>query len=92
MLSSDAAALKSILADFPNSTVILEGHCDERGSAEYNVALGDRRGATVRAFLSDLGLTERLLLISYGKERPQCTESNEECWQKNRRAHLSASQ
>ena len=89
VLSSNAAALKSILADFPSTTVILEGHCDERGSAEYNVALGDRRGATVKTFLSDLGLTERLLVISYGKERPECTESNEECWQKNRRVHFA---
>ncbi|HLK50133.1 MAG TPA: OmpA family protein [Bryobacteraceae bacterium] len=88
-LTGNAAALKSILADFPSTTVVLEGHCDERGSAEYNIALGDRRGAAVKAFLSDLGLTERLLVISYGKERPQCTEANEECWQKNRRVHFS---
>ena len=88
-LTENVAALKSIMADFPSTTVILEGHCDERGSAEYNLGLGDRRGAAVKAFLGDLGLTERLLVISYGKERPQCTESNEECWQKNRRVHFA---
>ena len=88
-LSSDAAALKSILAEFPTFTVILEGHCDERGSAEYNLGLGDRRGTAVQAFLRDLGATDRLVVISYGKERPQCTESTEECWQKNRRVHFA---
>ncbi len=88
-LDQNAAALKSIMADFPTSTVILEGHCDDRGSAEYNLGLGDRRGTTVKAFLSELGLAERLLVISYGKERPQCAESSEECWQKNRRVHFA---
>ena len=88
-LNQNATALKSIMSEFPTTTVILEGHCDERGSAEYNLGLGDRRGATVKALLNDLGLTERLLVISYGKERPQCTESNEECWQKNRRVHFA---
>ena len=89
-LTDNAVALKSIMADFPTTTVILEGHCDERGSAEYNLGLGDRRAAAVKSFLSGLGLhTDRLLVISYGKERPQCTESNEECWQKNRRVHFA---
>lgn len=88
-LSQNVTALKSILADFPTTTVILEGHCDERGSAEYNLGLGDRRGTAVKAYLSDLGLAERLLVISYGKERPQCSESTEECWQKNRRVHFA---
>jgi peptidoglycan-associated lipoprotein len=89
-LAQDAVALRSILTDFPSTTLILEGHCDERGSAEYNLGLGDRRGSSVKSYLRDLGLaTERLLVISYGKERPQCTESNEECWQKNRRVHFS---
>ena len=88
-LNHNATALKSILEDFPTTTVILEGHCDERGSAEYNLGLGDRRGATVKAFLRDLGLAERLLVISYGKERPQCSESTEECWQNNRRVHFA---
>ncbi len=90
-LTANADALKSILNDFPTHTVILEGHCDERGSAEYNVALGDRRASATKAFLGQLGVAqERLQVISYGKERPQCTTSDEECWQKNRRVHFAA--
>ena len=89
-LTSNADALKTILSDFPTHTVILEGHCDERGSAEYNVALGDRRATATKTFLGQLGVAgERLLVISYGKERPQCTTSDEECWQRNRRVHFA---
>lgn len=90
-LTSNADALKTILSDFPTHTIILEGHCDERGSAEYNLALGDRRASGAKTFLVDLGIAgERLLVISYGKERPQCTTSDEECWQRNRRVHSVA--
>jgi peptidoglycan-associated lipoprotein len=89
-LTSNADALKSILSDFLTHTVILEGHCDERGSAEYNLALGDRRATATKAFLGQLGVAaERLEPISYGKERPQCTTSDEECWQRNRRVHFA---
>jgi peptidoglycan-associated lipoprotein len=92
-LSNDAGALKTILKDFPKATIVVEGHCDERGSAEYNLGLGDRRATSAKEFLGQLGVTpERLRIISYGKERPQCTESNEACWQKNRRAHFTASE
>jgi peptidoglycan-associated lipoprotein len=90
-LAKDGEALRSILNDFPGAVIIVEGHCDERGSAEYNLALGDRRGASARAFLEALGVeADRLRTISYGKERPQCTDSTEACWQKNRRVHFSA--
>ena len=90
-LAMDAEALRAILADFPNATIMLEGHCDERGSAEYNLGLGDRRAAAVYAFLDALGLpAARLKTVSYGKERPQCTEATEACWQANRRVHFSA--
>ncbi|HUP04458.1 MAG TPA: peptidoglycan-associated lipoprotein Pal [Bryobacteraceae bacterium] len=90
-LTQDAAALKSIMADFPNATIMIEGHCDERGSAEYNLGLGDRRSTSAKDFLVQLGVSaDKLKTISYGKERPQCTESNEECWQKNRRVHFVA--
>ncbi len=93
VLTQDATALKSILADFPGSTIVIEGHCDERGSAEYNLGLGDRRATSARDFLVQLGVpADRLKTISYGKERPQCTESDESCWQKNRRVHLSPGQ
>jgi len=92
-LTRDASALKSILADFPNATIVVEGHCDERGSAEYNMGLGDRRDSSAKEFLVQLGVpTDKLKTISYGKERPQCTESNEACWQKNRRVHFSSGQ
>jgi peptidoglycan-associated lipoprotein len=92
-LQQDATALKSILANFPNATIIVEGHCDDRGSAEYNLGLGDRRASSAKDFLVQLGVpADRLKTISYGKERPQCTEENESCWQKNRRAHFSPGQ
>jgi peptidoglycan-associated lipoprotein len=89
-LTSDAAALKRIFDDFSNTTVVIEGHCDERGSAEYNLGLGDRRAGSAKLFLMELGISgERLVAISYGKERPQCTEADEACWQKNRRVHFA---
>jgi peptidoglycan-associated lipoprotein len=92
-LQQDAAALKSILADFPNASIVVEGHCDDRGSAEYNLGLGDRRASSAKDFLVQLGVpADRLKTISYGKERPQCTDENESCWQKNRRAHFSPGQ
>jgi peptidoglycan-associated lipoprotein len=92
-LTRDAAALKAILSEFPSATIMVEGHCDERGSAEYNLGLGDRRASSAKDFLVSLGVPgDRLKTISYGKERPQCTESTESCWQKNRRAHFSPGQ
>jgi len=93
VLTQDAAALKALLADFPNAIFKLEGHCDERGSAEYNLGLGDRRAGSAKEFLVQLGVpADRIQTISYGKERPQCTESDEGCWQKNRRVHFSPGQ
>jgi peptidoglycan-associated lipoprotein len=92
-LTKDATALKSILSDFPNASVVVEGHCDDRGSAEYNLGLGDRRATAAKDFLVQLGVpADKLKTISYGKERPVCTEENEACWQKNRRAHFSPGQ
>jgi len=88
-LTSDAAALKAILADFPGMSIMIEGHCDERGSAEYNVALGDRRSSSAKEFLQGLGVpADRMKTTSYGKEKPQCTEQEESCYQKNRRVHF----
>ena len=67
----------------------IEGHCDERGTNEYNLALGDRRAKAARDFLIALGVSsKRIDLVSYGEEKPQCTEQTEECWAKNRRAHF----
>jgi peptidoglycan-associated lipoprotein len=92
-LTSDAAALKQIFADFPSASIIVEGHCDERGSAEYNLGLGDRRASSARDFLVQLGVpADKLKTVSYGKERPKCTDATEDCYQQNRRAHFSAGQ
>ena len=90
-LTRNADALKRIMADYPSAVISVEGHCDERGSAEYNLGLGDRRATSAKDFLTQLGVAaDKLKSISYGKERPGCTEGNEACWQKNRRAHFSA--
>lgn len=67
----------------------IEGHCDARGTTEYNLALGERRGTTVKEYLRSLGVdTARITIISYGKERPAVQGNNEEAWAKNRRAHF----
>jgi peptidoglycan-associated lipoprotein len=90
VLTRNADALKRILSEFPGSVITIEGHCDERGSGEYNLGLGDRRGTAAKDFLTQLGVpADRLRVISYGKERPQCTESDESCWQRNRRVHFA---
>ena len=75
------------LKQYPNVKVTIEGHCDERGTREYNLALGDRRATAVRNYLASAGVpAERLGTVSYGKERPAVAGSNEEAWAKNRRA------
>jgi peptidoglycan-associated lipoprotein len=75
----------------PNALILIEGHCDERGTSEYNLALGERRAQATRNFLVSHGVrADRMTLVSYGKERPVCNESNEECWARNRRAHFVA--
>lgn len=72
---------------YPNLTFTIEGHADERGTREYNLALGGRRAAVVKDYLASLGVDgSRLNTVSYGKERPVCLESNEDCWAQNRRA------
>jgi peptidoglycan-associated lipoprotein len=92
-LRKDAGLLCAILADFPGVKIVLEGHCDERGSAEYNLALGDRRARRADEVLRAFGVPDLAVeIVSYGKEAPQCVEANEECRQKNRRAHLSVRQ
>jgi peptidoglycan-associated lipoprotein len=90
-LTKDAEAILTILSDFPEAVIVVEGHCDDRGSPEYNIGLGDRRAEAVAAFLKALGVgPANLQVISYGKERPQCADETESCWQKNRRAHFAA--
>ena len=84
-LAGDAEWLKK----YPSVQVLIEGHCDERGTAAYNLALGDKRANGAKEYLTSLGVDGgRLRTVSYGKERPFCTESSESCWQQNRRGHL----
>lgn len=92
-LSQEAQAVLRKKADFlkahPKVRVTIEGHCDERGTNEYNLALGEARAKAAKAFLVDLGIAaERLATISYGEERPIARGSTEEAWAKNRRAHF----
>ncbi len=84
-LATDAEWLKK----FPTVQILIEGHCDERGTNEYNLALGERRANSAKDYLTSLGLDGgRVKTVSYGEERPSCTDSDESCWTKNRRAHL----
>ena len=90
-IRGDAQATLSKDADFlvshPNIRIVIGGYCDERGSDEYNLALGQNRAQAAKSALVTAGVAEgRIRIISYGKEKPFCTESNEECWQLNRRA------
>jgi peptidoglycan-associated lipoprotein len=84
-LTKDAEFLRS----YPQVRLSLEGHCDERGSTEYNLGLGQRRAEAAKNYLISLGITgDRVETISWGKERPFCMEHDENCWQQNRRAHF----
>jgi peptidoglycan-associated lipoprotein len=84
ILQKQAAWLKQ----YPAVRLMVEGHCDERGTREYNLALGDRRAYAVKEFLVSLGVdAARLQTKSYGKERPVCAESDDSCWQQNRRGY-----
>jgi peptidoglycan-associated lipoprotein len=77
------------LRNYPTERVVVEGHCDERGSTEYNLALGDRRASAVKQYLVSLGVSaDRITTVSFGKEKPFCNEHNEACWQQNRRGHF----
>ena len=93
VLTSEAQALLMVKAQWmqanPNSRALIEGHCDERGSNEYNLALGDRRAASVKTFLVNLGISAfRLSTVSYGEEKPVDTGKTESAYAKNRRAHF----
>jgi peptidoglycan-associated lipoprotein len=81
--------VSSILSRNKDIKVIIEGHCDERGTNEYNLGLGDRRANSAKEYLISLGIPSgKVETISYGEEKPLCTEQTEECWAKNRRAHF----
>ncbi len=90
-LKDDMGVIRGILANYPSEKLRIEGHCDERGSEEYNVALGDKRAQAVAEFFETMGVSSaQLTVISYGKDKPVCTDQTEDCWQKNRRAHIVA--
>jgi peptidoglycan-associated lipoprotein len=90
-LDADSTELRDILKDYPDYKLTIEGHCDERGSAEYNIALGDRRAQAAKDFLTQVGIpASQLNVVSYGKERPVCTDHDDACWQRNRRVHILA--
>ena len=91
-LSDDARGKLSRNADLLKAQrldMTIEGHCDERGTNEYNLALGERRANAVKSYLGSLGVNaSRMRTLSYGSERPVCTEHEESCWSQNRRAHM----
>ena len=90
-LQADSTELRDILKDFPDYKLTIQGNCDERGSAEYNLALGDARAKAAKDYLVQVGIPgDQLSIISYGKDRPVCQEHDEACWQKNRRIHIVA--
>ncbi len=92
-LKADADSIKRILARNPSAQFVIEGHNDEKGSAEYNLVVGDNRAAAARDFLAQLGIAATAMkTISYGKERPQCTDFTEACFQRNRRVHIASAQ
>jgi peptidoglycan-associated lipoprotein len=83
-LTQSAEALKQV----STLKLLIEGHCDERGTREYNLVLGEKRAKETKRFLLSLGIQNKMVVTSYGKERPVCTEHDESCYWKNRRAHL----
>ena len=91
-LEADSTELRDILKDYPDYKLTVEGHCDERGSAEYNMALGQERADAAKTYLVQVGIPNgQLSTVSYGKEKPACDTHDESCWQKNRRIHIVAS-
>ncbi|MEO6202645.1 MAG: OmpA family protein [Nitrospirales bacterium] len=80
---------QTLASGLSNNKIVIEGHCDQRGTGSYNMVLGERRANAVREYLVDLGVpSENLQVVSYGKEKPFCTDQNEVCWQENRRGHF----
>jgi peptidoglycan-associated lipoprotein len=90
-LQSDSTELRDILKDYPTYKLTIQGYCDERGSEEYNMALGDQRARAAKDYLTQVGIpSDQLSIVSFGKEHPVCTDHDEACWQKNRRIHIVA--
>ncbi len=81
------------LLQHPEVKLVIEGHCDDRGSEEYNLGLGDNRAQTLKSYLLQAGISaDRIRTISYGKEKPFCNQDDEQCWQQNRRDHFTMQQ
>lgn len=90
-LESDSKELRDIIVQYPSYRLTIEGYCDERGSEEYNMALGDARAKAAKDYLVGVGIPDnQLRVVSYGKEKQVCDEHTEACWQKNRRIHILA--
>jgi peptidoglycan-associated lipoprotein len=90
-LQADSTELRDIIVQYPDYHLTIEGHADERGSEQYNLALGDARAKAAKAYLVQVGIPDaQLAVVSYGKDKPICEEHDEACWQKNRRIHIVA--
>jgi peptidoglycan-associated lipoprotein len=90
-LQADSTELRDIIVQYPDYKLTIEGHCDERGSEAYNLALGDARAKSAKDYLVGVGIpADQLAIVSYGKDKPVCDEHDEACWQKNRRIHIVA--
>ncbi len=82
-------AVAAYLGSNKNINIVVEGHCDDRGTNEYNLALGERRAKSAKSYLTSLGVSpDRMIIITFGEEKPLCTAQNEACWQLNRRVHF----
>jgi peptidoglycan-associated lipoprotein len=89
-LATDVTAIRNILTEYPAEKLLIEGHADERGSSEYNLALADKRSRSAQEFLATRGIPpSQLSVLSYGEERPACKEQTEACYQQNRRIHIT---
>jgi peptidoglycan-associated lipoprotein len=92
-LTGDSQGTLQKLADCvkraPAKRIVIQGHCDERGTTQYNIALGSRRAESARKYLSDLGASGKLENVSFGEEKPLCTDASEDCWARNRRAEFT---
>ena len=90
-LQSDSNELRDIISQYPDYKLTIEGHCDERGSEAYNLALGDARAKAAKDYLVGVGIASaQLNVLSYGKDKPICEDHDEACWQRNRRIHFVA--
>jgi peptidoglycan-associated lipoprotein len=90
-LQADSTELRDIIVQYPTYKLTIEGHCDERGSEAFNLALGDARAKAAKDYLVQVGISDsQLAVVSYGKDKPVCDEHDEACWQKNRRIHIVA--